>query len=93
MSPKLIITQHSLHIAEKKYACTHMLRSARAHPHCISHSSSAHARTRLERVYTPTEQTVRKNPRTQIYANTTSKANMRKENVRTGIDKTWGMRV
>ena len=32
MSPKLISAQRSLHIAEKKYACTHMLRSACAHP-------------------------------------------------------------
>ena len=37
-----------LHITEKKYVCTHMLRSARAHPRCISHISSAHACTRLE---------------------------------------------
>jgi len=48
MSPKLISTQRLLHIIEKKYACTHMLRSARAHPRCISHSSSAHARTSLD---------------------------------------------
>jgi len=48
MSPKPISTQRSLHIAEKKDACTHMLRSACAHPRCISHSSSAHARTSLE---------------------------------------------
>jgi len=47
MSPKLISTQRSLHIADKKYACTHMLRSARAHPRFISHSSRAHARTSL----------------------------------------------
>jgi len=32
MSPTLISAQRSLHIAEKKYACTHMLRSACAHP-------------------------------------------------------------
>ena len=45
-APKLISTQISLHITEKKYACTHMLRSARALPRCISHS--AHACTSLE---------------------------------------------
>jgi hypothetical protein len=51
-APKLISTQISLHITEKKYACTHMLRSVRAHPRCISHISSAHACTSLEaRVY------------------------------------------
>jgi len=32
MSQQLISAHHSLHIAEKKYACTHMLRSACAHP-------------------------------------------------------------
>jgi len=48
MSPKLIRTQCSLHAAGKKHACTHMLRSARAHPRCILHSSSAHACTSLE---------------------------------------------
>ena len=32
ISPKLISAQRLLHIAEKKYACTHMLRSACAHP-------------------------------------------------------------
>ena len=32
MSLKLISAQCSLYIAEKKYACTHMLRSACAHP-------------------------------------------------------------
>jgi len=31
MSPKPISAQRSLHIAKKKYACTHMLRSACAH--------------------------------------------------------------
>jgi len=31
LSPKLISAQRSLHIAEKRYACTHMLRSACAH--------------------------------------------------------------
>jgi len=46
MCPKLIRPQCSLHIAEKKYACTHMLRSARALPRCISHS--AHSCTSLE---------------------------------------------
>jgi len=46
MSPKLIRTQCSLHNAEKKYSCTHMLRSVRALPLCISHS--AHAYTSLE---------------------------------------------
>jgi len=48
MYPKQIITQRSLHITGKKDACTHMLRSACAHLRCISHSSSAHARTSLE---------------------------------------------
>ena len=48
MSPKLISTQRSLHITGKKDACTHMLRSACAHPRCILHSSSAHARTGFE---------------------------------------------
>jgi len=46
MSPKLITTQCLLHIAEKKYACTHMLRSGRALRRCTSHS--AHACTSLE---------------------------------------------
>jgi len=46
MSPKLIRIQCSLHIAEKKYACTLMLRSTRALPRCIS--QSAHACTSLE---------------------------------------------
>jgi len=46
MSPKLIRIQCSLHIAEKKFACTYMLRSARALPRCISHS--VHAFTSLE---------------------------------------------
>jgi len=32
MSLKLIIVQCSLYITEKKYACTHMLRSAGTHP-------------------------------------------------------------
>jgi len=41
----------------------------------------------------PTERTVRKNLTTQIYANTTNMANMRKQNVRTGMDKAWGMRA
>ena len=70
-----------------------MLRSARALPRCISHS--AHACTSFELVHVlsaqyakiPTERTVRKNPITQIYLNTTSMANMRKQNVRTGMDK------
>jgi len=54
MSPKLVSAQRPLHIqfqfqfAEKKYACTHMLRSVCANPRCISRSSSAHARTNLE---------------------------------------------
>ena len=41
-----IRTQCSLHVAEKKYVYTHMLRSTRALPRCISHG--AHACTSLE---------------------------------------------
>jgi len=42
--------QHPAFVAyrRKKDACTHMLRSACAHPRCILHSSSAHARASLE---------------------------------------------
>ena len=39
------------------------------------------------------DRTVRKNPRTQIYVNTTSMENMRTQNVRTGMDKTWNMQA
>jgi len=47
----------------------------------------------LRRVYTPTERTVRKNPRAQMYSNTTSMANMRKQNVRTGMGRARGMQA
>ena len=48
---------------------------------------------KLRGACTSTERSVRKNPRTQIYSNTTSMTNMHKQNVRTvtGMGKTWGM--
>jgi len=93
MSPKLISTQCSLHIAEKKHACTHMLRSARAHPRCILHSSIVHAHKLRGACTRPPSAPYEKNPRAQMYSNTTSMANMRKQNVHTGKGKARDMRA
>jgi len=44
------------------------------------------------RLCTPTEQTVRKKPRTQIYANKGSMATARKQSLRTGMGRTSARR-
>jgi len=55
---------------------------------CISHSTGTHVSTCAGApVYTPTEQTIRKKPRTQIYANKRSMATARKQSLRTGMGR------
>jgi len=75
MSPKLIIHTNVSKTSQRPTFIVYHTVAVRMHAHA------------WRCVCTPTKQTVRKNQRTQISANTTSMANTRKQNVHAGMGK------